>query len=84
MAVSYWQLAIGYWLLAIGYWQKKRLKIAIKREQSQACLGYAKREQFGRSQNGNLNSRGFLNPWRKDISLKVRLKDGERQTCPRT
>ena len=30
------------------------------------------------------NSRGFLNPWRKDISLKVRLKDGECQTCPRT
>ena len=30
------------------------------------------------------NSRGFLNPWRKDISLNVRLKDGERQTCPWT
>ena len=25
-------------------------KIAIEREQSQACLGYAEREQFGRSQ----------------------------------
>jgi hypothetical protein len=25
-------------------------KIAIEREQSQACLSYAKREQFGRSQ----------------------------------
>ncbi|MEE0689563.1 MAG: hypothetical protein UCJ13_01840, partial [Bacteroidaceae bacterium] len=22
------------------------------------------------------NSRGFLNPWRKDISLKIRLKTG--------
>ncbi|MBR4855071.1 MAG: hypothetical protein IKU94_00395, partial [Bacteroidaceae bacterium] len=41
-----------------------RLKIAIKREQSQACLGYAEREQFGRSQNGKLNSRGFSNPWK--------------------
>ena len=30
-------------------------KIAIKREQSQACLGYAEREQFRQSQNGDLN-----------------------------
>jgi len=37
--------------------RKWRLKIAIKREQSQASLGYAEREQFGRSQktrNGNV------------------------------
>ena len=34
------------------------LKFAIKREQSQACLGYAEREQFGRSQNGKLNTTG--------------------------
>ena len=45
-----------------------RLKIAIKREQSQACLGYAKREQFGRSQRREArraNNRGFFNPWNK-------------------
>ena len=38
--------------------QLVRLKIAIKREQSQARLGYAEREQFGRSQNGDFQYRG--------------------------
>ena len=38
------------------------LKIANKREQSQACLGYAKREQFGQSQNGILNTAGLSSP----------------------
>ena len=47
---------LGFWLLSV-------CKIAVKREQSQACLGYAEREQFGRSQNAKLNSRGFSNPW---------------------
>jgi len=29
------------------------VKIAIKREQNDACISYAEREQFGRSQNQN-------------------------------
>ena len=54
-----------------------RLKIAIKREQSQACLGYAEREQFGRSQNGKLNSRGFSNPWNTSwFNYRTVCKDG--------
>ena len=60
------------WLLAFS-----RLKIAIKREQCQACLGYAEREQFGRSQNGKLNSRGFSNPWNTSRFIhKAVCKDG--------
>ena len=37
-------------------------KIAIKREQRQACLGYAEREQFGRSQNGDFQYRWAFKP----------------------
>ena len=66
-----------------------RLKIAIKREQSQACLGYAEREQFGRSQNGKLNIRGFSNPWNTSrFNYRTVCKDGNFNTdglsSPRT
>ena len=54
----------GFWLLGV-------CKIAIKREQSQACLGYAEREQFGRSQNGKLNSRGFFKPVEYESVLQL-------------
>ena len=36
----------GCWLLALHY---VMLKFAVKREQSQACLGYAEREQIEQS-----------------------------------
>ena len=52
-------------------------KIAIEREQSQACLSYAKREQFGRSQRREVrraNSRGFSNPCNNDKIKKWRLQ----------
>ena len=53
LAVGRWLLAVGYWLLAVGYWLLARcivmLKFAAKREQSQACLSYAEREQIEQS-----------------------------------
>ena len=39
-------LAVGYWLLALHV---VMLKFAVKREQSQACLSYAEREQIEQS-----------------------------------
>ena len=39
-------LAIGCWLLALHI---VMLKFAVKREQSQACLSYAEREQVEQS-----------------------------------
>ena len=56
-------------------------KIAIERKQSQACLSYAKREQFGRSQRREAqraNSRGFSNPWNNDKIKIWRLQRRER------
>jgi len=60
LAIGYWPLAIGCWLLAVGYWLLAigcwllahcivMLKFAAKREQSQACLSYAEREQIEQS-----------------------------------
>jgi hypothetical protein len=37
---------VGYWLLALHV---VMLKFAVKREQSQACLSYAEREQIEQS-----------------------------------
>jgi hypothetical protein len=37
---------LGFWLLALLY---VMLKFAVKREQSQACLSYAEREQIEQS-----------------------------------
>ena len=54
------------------------LKFADKWEHSQVCLGYAKREQFGRSQNGKVNNRGTFKPRENYKSLNERrLKDGK-------
>jgi hypothetical protein len=39
----FFTLAVSFWLLALQY---VMLKFAVKREQSQACLGYAEREQI--------------------------------------
>ena len=39
-------LAVSFWLLALHI---VMLKFAVKREQSQACLSYAEREQIERS-----------------------------------
>ena len=75
-----WSLFL-LWLLAVSFWPLVVWKIAIKREQSQACLGYAEREQFGRSQNGELNSRGFSNPWKASrFNYRTVCKDGDFNT----
>ena len=46
-------LAVCCLLMAVGYWPLARcivmLKFAAKREQSQACLSYAEREQIEQS-----------------------------------
>ena len=41
-----WLLAVSFWLLVFLY---VMLKFAVKREQSQACLSYAEREQIEQS-----------------------------------
>ena len=46
------------------------LKIAIEREQSQACLNYAEREQFGAKLNNNQNNQqNSNNNWALCCSL---------------
>ena len=43
---GFWLLAVSFWFLALLY---VMLKFAVKREQSQACLSYAEREQIEQS-----------------------------------
>ena len=57
----------GLWLLAPCI---VMLKFAVKREQSQACLNYAEREQIGRSQNGGFQYRGTF---KSSATLPIRV-----------
>ena len=75
----FFTLAVVRWPLAVS-----RLKIAIKRAQSQACLGYAEREQFGRSQNGDFNTEVLSSPRPRCRSASFRRHSSSSLLLPRT